>query len=223
MMEANFRNPKVFSKLVNRNRNSNQGYTTMIKVGETEYRGDAQVLSGFFKYHDGNSNPPVLNKTENNTTYFYATINVQAISYMVKQRKWKLPQLSFNQMQDIIDRLKCNKSPDYFGFSAQHVKKGGFVSTHYLMKYINTSFQFIEHGVPEEELVGSASLVHKENKKSMSAPQHFRKITVYALLGQMKQMAVCDLAFPIMKPLKPHSQLGFTPGLFVKLANIMVL
>ena len=38
----------------------------------------------------------------------------------------------------------------------------------------------------------------------------------------MKQMAVCELAFPIMKPLKPHSQLGFTPGLFVKLANIMV-
>ena len=38
----------------------------------------------------------------------------------------------------------------------------------------------------------------------------------------MKQMAVCDLALPILKPLKPSSQLGFTPGLFVKLANIMV-
>ena len=38
----------------------------------------------------------------------------------------------------------------------------------------------------------------------------------------MKQMAVCDLALPILKPLKPASQLGFTPGLFVKLANIIV-
>ena len=38
----------------------------------------------------------------------------------------------------------------------------------------------------------------------------------------MKQMAICDLALPILKPLKPSSQLGFTPGLFVKLANIMV-
>ena len=35
-------------------------------------------------------------------------------------------------------------------------------------------------------------------------------------------MAVCDLAIPILKPLKPKSQLGFTPGLFVKLANIAV-
>ena len=35
-------------------------------------------------------------------------------------------------------------------------------------------------------------------------------------------MAVCDLALAILKPLKPSSQLGFTPGLFVKLANIMV-
>ena len=35
-------------------------------------------------------------------------------------------------------------------------------------------------------------------------------------------MAVCDLALPILRPLKPDSQLGFTPGLFVKLANIIV-
>ena len=35
-------------------------------------------------------------------------------------------------------------------------------------------------------------------------------------------MAVCDLALPILRPLKPRSQLGFTPGLFVKLANIIV-
>ena len=35
-------------------------------------------------------------------------------------------------------------------------------------------------------------------------------------------MTICDLALPILKPLKPSSQLGFTPGLFVKLANIMV-
>ena len=43
-----------------------------------------------------------------------------------------------------------------------------------------------------------------------------------ALLGQLKQMAVCDLTLPILRPLKSPSQLGFTPGLFVKMANIMV-
>ena len=118
--------------------------------------------------------------------------------------------------------MKNNKSLDYFGFSTKHVKNGGFVSTHFLMKYINTSFQYIEQGVPEPELVGAASLVYKGSRKLLSDPKSFRKITVCALLGQMKQMAVCDLAFPIIKPLKPHSQLGFTPGLFVKLANIAV-
>ena len=35
-------------------------------------------------------------------------------------------------------------------------------------------------------------------------------------------MAVCDLTFPILRPLKPASQLGFTAGLFVKLANVIV-
>ena len=100
------------------NRKSTQGYTAMIKVGETEYRGDAQVLSGFFSYHNGNSTPPPVTKSDTNTTYFYATINVEAISYLIQQRKWKLPQLSFNQMQAIIERLKTTKSPDYFGFSA---------------------------------------------------------------------------------------------------------
>ena len=222
MMEANFRDPKLFSKIVNRKRINKQGYTTLINVDGKEYRGDAQVLAGFFNYHNGNSSPPPLTKSEDNSNYFYSTINVQAISYIIKQRKWRLPQLTFNQVQNVIERLKTNKSPDYFGFSAKHVKNGGAVSAHYLRLYINMSFQYMEQGVPSEELVGAGSLVHKAGKKTLSAPQNFRKITVCALLGQIKQMTVCDLALPILKPLKPPSQLGFTPGLFVKLANIIV-
>ena len=35
-------------------------------------------------------------------------------------------------------------------------------------------------------------------------------------------MAVCDVALPIIRPLKTPSQLGFTPGLFVKLVNVLV-
>ena len=49
-----------------------------------------------------------------------------------------------------------------------------------------------------------------------------RRTFVELQLGQLKQIAICDLAIPIMKPIKPSSQLGFTPGLFVKLANIIV-
>ena len=106
MMEANFRDPKLFSTLVNKNRKSNQGYTAILKIDSKEYRGDAQVLSGFFNYHNGNSNPPTCEKNEKNSMYFYSTINVNAIAYIVQQRKWKLPQLTFNQVQNIIERLK---------------------------------------------------------------------------------------------------------------------
>ena len=42
------------------------------------------------------------------------------------------------------------------------------------------------------------------------------------IAGEIKQMAVCDLSFPILRPFKPASQLGFTTGLFVKLANVIV-
>ena len=80
----------------------------------------------------------------------------------------------------------------------------------------------MEYGVPSEELVGAGSLVHKSGKRSLCNPKSFRKITVCALLGQLKQMVVCDLSLPILKPIKASSQLGFTPGLFVKMANIMV-
>ena len=104
------------------------------------------------------------------------TINVEAISYIVKQRNWKLHELSFNQMQNIIERLKNNKSPDNFGFSSKHVKNGGFVSTHFLMKYINTSFQYIEQGVPEPELVRAASLVYKGFKKPPLTPKASEKL-----------------------------------------------
>jgi hypothetical protein len=222
MMNANFRDPKLFSQLVNKKKSNSSGYTTMIKFDETEFRGDAQVLSGFFRYHDEKSSPPEVYKSDENHTYYYSTIDVDAISYIIKQRKWKLPQLNFNQVQNLIERLKVNKAPDYFGFSAKHIKYGGNVSVKFLMEYLNLSFKFIEHGVPSEELVGSGSLVHKGGKKSLCDPRNFRKITVCALLGQLKQMAVCDLTLPILRPVKSPSQLGFTPGLFVKLANIMV-
>jgi hypothetical protein len=86
------------------------------------------------------------------------------------------------------------------------------------MAYLNLSFKFMEYGVPSEELVGVGSLVHKGGKKSLSDQWSVR----YFVLGQLKQMAVCDITLPILKPLKSPSQLGFTPGLFVKMANIMM-
>ena len=222
MMEANFRDPKLFSYLVNKKKNSTSGYTAMIKVDDEEFRGDSQVLAGFFKYHSDRSSPPEVYNSDENYAYFYSTIDVDAIAYIVKQRGWKLPQLTFNQVQSLIQRLKTNKSPDFFGFSAKHVQLGGAVAVKYLQKYLNMSFLHIQYGVPTEELVGSGSLAHKGGTKSLLEPKSFRKITVCALLGQLKQMAVCDLTLPILRPLKSPSQLGFTPGLFVKMANIMV-
>ena len=105
MMEANFRDPKLFSKLVNKNRTKADGYTTLINVDGKDYKGDAQVLSGFFLYHNGNSEPPPLDCCEENTNYFYSTVNVEAISYIIRQRGWKLPVLTFNQVQSLIERI----------------------------------------------------------------------------------------------------------------------
>ena len=58
-----------------------------------------------------------------------------------------------------------NKSSDYYGFSARHIKHGGSVSVNFLKDYLNLSFKFMEYGVPFEELVGVGSLVHKAGKK----------------------------------------------------------
>ena len=61
----------------------------------------------------------------------------------------------------------------------------------------------------------AASMIFKRHKQSLIDPKSFRKITACALLGEIKQMAVCDLTFYILRPLKPVSQLGFKTGLFV--------
>ena len=41
MMQANFRDPKLFSSLVNKKKTVNSGYTTMLSIDEIEYRRDA--------------------------------------------------------------------------------------------------------------------------------------------------------------------------------------
>ena len=150
LMQANFRDPKLFSQLVGKKKNNTSGYTSMIKFDENEFRGDSQVLSGFFKYHAERSSPPEVFNSDDNHAYYYSTIDVDAIAYIVKQRKWKLPQLNFNQVQDLIGRLKVNKSPDFFGFFAKHVKHGGTVSVKFLKEYLNLSIKNIECGVPSE-------------------------------------------------------------------------
>ena len=97
-------------------------------------------------------------------TYYYATINVEAMSYIIKKRNWKRPQVSFNQVQVIISRLRGNKAPDLVGFSAKHVKHGGPVVVHFIMQYLNLSFQCIQYRVSADELKVAASLIFKGNR-----------------------------------------------------------
>ena len=58
--------------------------------------------------------------------------------------------------------------------------------------------------------------------KDITDPKSHQIITVCAYLGKLKEMALCDLCIPVQRPLKPKSQLGFTAGLMVKAANVMV-
>ena len=116
----------------------------MLRVDDTDYQGDAQVLAGFFQYHNENAKPsPVSSESPDNMTYYYA-INVEAMSYIIKKRNWNFPNVSFNQVQDIISRLRGNKSPDLLGFTAKHVKHGGPVAVHFIMQYLNLSFKCIQ-------------------------------------------------------------------------------
>ena len=48
LMSANFRDPKLFSKLFQKRRLNNQGYTTLLSFDKKEYEGVAQVLAVFF-------------------------------------------------------------------------------------------------------------------------------------------------------------------------------
>ena len=63
-----------------------------------------------------------------------------------------MPQLNLDQVENLISRLKNNKSPDFSGFSTTHVKKGGRAAAFFLMKYLNLSFQYIEHGTNRNSL-----------------------------------------------------------------------
>ena len=53
------------------------------------------------------------------------------------------------------------------GFSVKHLKNGGPVAVHFIMQYLNMSFHSLQYGVPESELTGVASMIHKGRKKSL--------------------------------------------------------
>ena len=139
------------------------------------------------------------------------------ITNIVQKRKWTLPQLKFNQVQNLIDRLKVNKSPDYFGFSAKHIKLGAMVAVKYLKDYLNLShtlnmeFQKVNFRDSVILFINLGENLYRNHRAS-------EKITVCALLGQFKHMATISLY-------SSHTQacqVGLHPCLFVKLDNIMV-
>ena len=76
----------------------------MIKVDDLEFRGDNWVLAGFFEYHNKMSISPLVCKSDTSHTYYYATSNVSAIAYIVKQINWKLPELNIIQVENLISR-----------------------------------------------------------------------------------------------------------------------
>ena len=61
-------------------------YKSMIQFEENIIREDEQVLSasGFFKYHNLKFSPPEVYNSEDNKTYLFSTINVEAISFIIK-------------------------------------------------------------------------------------------------------------------------------------------
>ena len=160
--------------------------------------------------------------TQNKDDELYRQASIASIKSILKSRGWRLPIISYEQTEQLISRLKNNSSPDFYGLTSEHIKNGGATAIFFLQKYINFSFQFIEHGVPEEDMLGTATMAHKGKGKELTDPKSFRIITVCAILGKLKEMAICDLCIPIQRSLKPKSQLGFTAGLMVKAANVLV-
>ena len=147
---------------------------------------------------------------------------MSSIRDIVRSRGWKLPVVTTDQVETYINRLNNKPTKDYYGLTSNHFKKGGSIVILYVTKYINLCFQWIKFGVPTEDTVYVASLGYKGPGKPVTHPNSFRIITVSAFLGKLKEMATCDVVLPILPPFKSPSQLGFTAGLFVKLANILV-
>ena len=78
------------------------------RVDEAEFRGDAQVLSGFF------SSITVENPVGQKFSILMKITNI------VQQRKWTLPHLNCNQVQNILDGLKVKKPPDFWFLSQKY-------------------------------------------------------------------------------------------------------
>ena len=129
------------------------------------------------------------------------------ITNIVQQRKWTLPQLKFNQVQNLIDRLKVNKSPDYFGFSAKHIKLGAMVAVKYLKDYLNLShtlnmeFQNVNFRDSVILFINLGGNLYRNHRAS-------EKLLYVHFLANLNIWRLFHFTLPILRPVK----LGFTPA-----------
>ena len=104
-MESKQVDIKNFYKIINGGKPKTKGDTALLRVNEKDYHGNAQVLAGFFEFHQKGSKAPALSDHPNDELYHHATIDIASIQYIIKSRGWKLPTLSFQQTESLISRL----------------------------------------------------------------------------------------------------------------------
>jgi hypothetical protein len=200
-------NPRLFHKLINRQRNDKVKSTTELQVDGEEYNTPDEILQGWTKYF-GKLSTPQANEKYDEEYQRRVRLDVLLIEDICSQMSAPHRPVTCAEVKRAISRLSSNKAADSDGLMSEHLKVAGDSIVVYLTDLINAFIRNKE--VPEDLKDGLLTPVHK--KGATNIPTNYRGITVTSIILKVLEIIHGNQVNPKLQLTQSKLQGGFTTG-----------
>ena len=204
-----------FYRLIRRNQSTDNRLPTALKVNDGEINDPRQQCSAFAGYFEDLAIP----KNHTDFDQEYLELTHHQLDIMCEHNPDSMPTFNEEEFLVAIKSLNSGKSPDEMGLTADNLKYPGTV----LLPTLVTIFDDIvkTKKIPEAFKSGIITPVHKKGKDP-SKMDNYRGITVSSIMGKLFETV--NILNRLVELNKDQSQLqyGFTKGLSLTMASLIV-
>ena len=206
IMDSKSSDMALFHKLVNKQRDRLSSYINELHVGNSTYRSEQDILSGWHQHFKTLATP-------SDESYFdskykeLVNMELQEIRSICQDSCTDLNPITEKEVLVAIKSLNKGKSADIYNVCAEHLVYGANTIAPILTLLLNKMFEF--GMVPESLKLGFLTPVFKRKGSNLDA-KNYRGITVTPILSKVMEAVVRERIKPIILEQQNKLQRGFT-------------
>ncbi|XP_045205894.2 uncharacterized protein LOC123558082 [Mercenaria mercenaria] len=204
ILNTRFKDPKLFNKLVNKQKCKSSDDLDSLHVNGVEYSGTASVIDGFYEHFQTLA---VESEAENFDSEYHKMVEEEIIQIQEIVSDKKVNPVSMCELKNAICSINVGKATDFYDLSIESIKFGGEDLHVMLLQIINSIFD--KGDVPSVLKIGVLSPVYK-NKGPCNDVSNYRCITVLPVIVKIIESILKQRIAPLIDICQSPYQRGFT-------------